>query len=68
MHTCPNCGNNIKELDVYICPECNFDFNSTVSCPYKISNKCVHKKIECTINGLDYELCKLYLHCSGITK
>ena len=68
MHTCPNCGKDIQKLDLYVCPNCQFDFNDTVSCPYKISNKCVHNNKNCTLIGFNYEECKLYLHCSGISK
>lgn len=68
MHDCPNCGFTINDMNKEICPNCNFDFNDTISCAYKISNKCVHTNKECNIRGLDFELCKIYLHNSGITK
>ena len=66
MHTCPNCNFDITD-NSEICPECGFDFNTTLSCPYKISNKCIHRQKECGVYGLDYELCELYLHKSGIS-
>ena len=68
MHDCPNCGNTIKDSSIEICPNCNFDFNDTISCPYKISNRCIHLNKPCTIKGLDYEVCKIYLNKSGIAR
>ena len=68
MHQCPQCGFEITDVNIEICPQCEFDFNDTLSCPYKISNRCVHNGVPCAIKGLDYELCKMYLHKSGITQ
>ena len=66
MHECPQCGFNIEDSSIEICPKCSFDFNATLSCPYKISNKCVHRNSKCDIYGLNYEDCSIYLHKSGI--
>ena len=66
MHECPECGFSIQDSSLEICPECGFDFNDTISCPYKISNRCIHYQKPCPIHGLDYEDCKIYLHKSGI--
>lgn len=63
MYSCPNCNTEIEEE---ICPNCGFDINTTLSCPYKISKKCVHNKQECPNYGLKYELCQIYLIKSGI--
>lgn len=66
MHECPQCGFNIEDSSIEICPNCQFDFNTTISCPYKISKRCIHSQKPCQIYGLNYEDCKLYLHKSGI--
>ena len=66
MHECPNCGYLIEEDNIYVCPQCEFDFNDTFECPYKVSLKCIHTQRECDISGSDFELCKLYLHKAGI--
>ena len=65
-HFCPSCGFNIEDSSIEICPNCYFDFNTTLSCPYKISNRCIHLQKVCEIAGLAYEDCKIYLHKSGI--
>lgn len=62
MYPCPNCG---KEIDTDIC-DCGFNINETITCAYKISGNCVHTNKECNIEGLNYELCEIYLHKSGI--
>lgn len=62
MYDCPKCG---KEIDTDTC-ECGFNVNETLSCPYLISGNCIHTNKECDVYGLDYELCSVYLHKSGI--
>lgn len=66
MHTCPQCGFDIQDSNMEVCANCKFDFNDTLSCPYKISNRCVHTHKECKVYGLAYEDCQMYLHKSGI--
>lgn len=63
MYECPNCGKLIEEDKC----ECGFNVNETLSCPYRISNKCIHESKECDVYGLDYELCDIYLHKTGIS-
>ena len=62
---CPYCG---KELDDTIerCPYCGFNYNATLGCPYRISERCLHNNRECYIEGLNYESCSIYLHKTGI--
>ena len=67
MHECPECAFIMEDSSVEICPNCGFDFNATISCPYKISNRCIHNQNVCAIYGLNYEDCKIYLHKSGIS-
>ena len=62
MYFCPKCG---KEIEEEIC-ECGFDINETLSCPFKISLRCIHNNEKCEINGLNYEDCTLYLEKAGI--
>ena len=62
MSICPKCG---KEVKLEVC-ECGFNFNDLLTCPYKISNKCIHNQNKCEIYGLNFEDCKMYLHKSGI--
>ena len=62
MYFCPKCG---KEIEEEIC-ECGFDINETLSCPFKISLRCIHNNEKCKINGLNYEDCVLYLEKAGI--
>lgn len=64
MFECPNCG---KEIDTDTC-ECGFDIAETLGCAYKVSGNCVHTHKECTVRGLAYEDCDVYLHKSGIVK
>lgn len=59
---CPNCG---KELNTEVC-ECGFNFNLYLTCPYIMSEKCIHTNKECKIYGLCFEDCEIYLHKSGI--
>lgn len=66
MHTCPNCGFDIQDEGLESCPQCSFNFSLLLSCPYTLSNKCVHTNKDCYIEGLNYELCSIYLHKSGI--
>lgn len=61
---CPRCG---KEIELEVC-ECGFNFNETLSCPYLISNACVHTQKQCNVYGLGFEDCSLYLHKAGIEK
>lgn len=68
MHQCPQCGFNIKDSSIEVCEQCGFDFNTTLSCPYKISNRCIHLQKVCDIKGLNFEDCKLYLTKSGIVE
>lgn len=65
MHSCPKCGNLFENEESTLC-ECGFDFNNTITCPYKISNKCVHTNIECKVIGLDYEDCEIFNNKSGM--
>ena len=65
-HMCPECGNQIEEAFQDICEKCNFDFGSTIDCPYKISNNCVFSGARCAISGLNFEDCRVYLAQSGI--
>lgn len=67
MHQCPNCGYEI-EPDLECCPQCAFNFNFMLNCPYKLSGKCVHNHQDCFIEGLNYEDCTIYLHKAGISK
>lgn len=62
MYNCPQCG---KELEGEIC-KCGFDINETLSCPFKISLRCIHTSEKCEIEGLDYEDCEIYLSKAGI--
>ena len=62
MYSCPNCG---KEIDTDTC-DCGFDINETISCPYLMSGNCIHTNLECSIQGLSFELCDIYLHKAGI--
>ena len=62
FYNCPNCG---KEISTETC-DCGFDINETLSCPYKVSLRCVHTSEKCEINGLNFEDCPLYLQKSGI--
>jgi transposase-like protein len=64
MNTCPNCGFESEDLEK--CPECGFNFNYLLDCPYKISDKCIHTNKDCYIEGLNFELCEIYLHKAGI--
>ena len=66
MHICPNCSLYIQDSSAEICPQCKFNFNETLSCPYLISKRCVHSGEVCNVYGLDYEDCNTYLHKSGI--
>lgn len=66
MHECPKCGFNIEKIFEDRCPQCGFNFNYLLTCPYRLSNKCVHNSKDCYIEGLNYELCEIYLHKSGI--
>ena len=68
MHMCPNCGNELKEDDIEKCPNCDFDFNDTLTCPQKVSNRCIHTQQVCDIQGLNFELCKTFLHKTGMMK
>lgn len=65
MQDCPNCGFSLEE-DFEICPSCQFNFNDTISCPFKISLRCIHKSEKCEVSGLDYEICEIYLKKVGI--
>ena len=62
MYNCPQCG---KEIETEVC-ECGFDINTTLSCPFKISLRCVHSQEKCEIFGLDFEDCEIYLAKAGI--
>lgn len=62
---CPNCG-MIMEIDQEVCNMCGFDFNDTLQCPYRISNRCIFSQLECKKIGLQYENCQTYLTKSGI--
>ena len=33
---------------------------------FKISDKCIHTNKDCYIEGLNFELCEIYLHKTGI--
>lgn len=66
MYDCPQCGSVIDDEDGK-CPVCGFNFNYLLNCPYKVSNRCLHNSRECYIEGLNFELCELYLHKSGIS-
>lgn len=65
MHDCPQCNAILESIDE-VCPKCSFDFNTTLSCPYLISKRCVHTNKVCSIIGLNYELCSIYLHKAAI--
>lgn len=67
MHECPRCNFKIEQAFNDHCPNCGFNFNYLLNCPYKLSNKCVHIHKDCFIEGLNYELCEVYLHKSGIS-
>jgi len=67
MHECPQCGFDITQIGEDKCPECGFNFNYLLSCPYKISGKCIHNQKDCYIEGLNYENCTIYLHKSAIS-
>ena len=62
---CPNCGNIMKDTQE-VCENCNFNFNDTLSCPYKVSNRCIFTSDKCNISGLGYEECSIYLHKAGL--
>lgn len=64
MHECPQCS-TLMEEDVERCPKCGFNFNYLLEYPYKVG-KCIHNDKECYIEGLNYELCDIYLHKAGI--
>lgn len=64
-HMCPKCGKELTEDYQQVC-ECGFDFNTTISCPYRISNNCVHSGEFCPLTGLLYEDCETYFVKSGI--
>lgn len=66
MHECPNCGFEIQEDFKDRCPNCGFNFNYLLNCPYKLSGNCIHSQKECFVEGLNYELCSIYLHKAGI--
>lgn len=64
MYECPNCGSMLETVET--CPNCKYNIACTFSCPFKVSGNCVHEHIECNIEGLDYEVCKIYLKQAGI--
>lgn len=66
MNVCPNCGKELNDEDK--CSVCGFDFNYILNCPYKISGKCIHNQKDCYIEGLNFELCEIYLKKSGINR
>ena len=65
---CPQCGFEIVEFNLELCPKCGFDFNSYIDCPHKISNRCVHSGLKCDVAGLNYEICKVFMHKCGLDK
>jgi hypothetical protein len=64
MHECPQCA-AVLDQDEERCPKCGFNFNYLLDCPYKME-KCIHTNKQCYIEGLNYELCEIYLHKAGI--
>ena len=64
MNICPQCGKELDDRE--ICDVCGFNFNYTLSCPHKLSGKCVHNQKDCFIEGLNLEDCQLFLHSTGI--
>ena len=66
MHICPQCNYEFENEYENICPKCSFSFDETLSCPYKISEKCVFTEADCLIKGLNFEDCKIYLKEAGI--
>lgn len=62
---CPNCGNIMRDTEE-VCIKCNFNFNDTLSCPYKVSGRCIFTQETCNIKGLGYEECSIYLHKAGL--
>lgn len=64
MSDCPNCGNDMNEDE--ICNNCGFNFNDTLTCPCKVSLRCIHTEEKCEVVGLDFEDCSIYLTKNGI--
>ena len=65
MQICPQCNNEFED-SLERCPQCGYNFNAILNCPYKISLKCIHNSKDCFIEGLNYEMCEIYLHKAGI--
>ena len=67
-HICPNCGYEFGINEEYecVCKECGFDFGTTIQCSYLHNGKCLETGEICTVKGLDFEDCKIYLHTLGL--
>ena len=60
---CPNCGNKITNPEIYICPNCTYDFGQLISCNYLNESKnCFLTGEPCNIKGLNYENCQIFIN------
>lgn len=68
MHICPECGHEFEKQTEEICPKCGHNFNNELTCPMKVSLRCIADGKKCQITGLNFEDCAVFKHKNGLEK